>query len=113
MTVQTREQTILQAISQEGEHDWKALESRAQSLPAMILRHGTLPVKLFLHSKGDSDCALWKLVEKGIRAVLQDARVDEGGLARMPLEEYLLLNEVAAESAALVARWVKIRGAGG
>lgn len=113
MTVQTREQAILAAIATEERTDWKALESRAESLPVMILRHGVLAVKLFLTSKEEgSDSDLWALVEKGIRQVLPDLSIDLAALPKMPFETYLLLNEVAAESAALVARWIKVHTSG-
>jgi hypothetical protein len=106
--MRTREQVILAALAAERALTWQDVESRAESLPAMILRHGVLPVKLFLLSKKqDSDARLWDLVEKGIHAVLPDVPIGLEKLSELPFETYLLLNEVAAESAALVARWVK------
>jgi hypothetical protein len=111
--VKTREQAILAAIASIDGVEWKALESRAESLPAMLLRHGVLPVKLFLLSKTESDESLWELVERGIKAVLPGVVIDLDALSQMPFEQYLLLNEVAAEAAALVARWVKVHTATG
>ncbi len=109
MTAQTREQKIVAAIAQKEGLRWHELESRAAALPAMVLRHGVLPVKLFLESKNDADKQLWGLVEESIRAVLPSVALDAKGLAAMVFETYLLVNEVAAEAAALVARWVKVR----
>ncbi len=109
--MKTREQTILAAIATRQGVEWRSLESRAESLPAMLLRHGVLPVKLFLQAKGGSDEVLWSLVESGIAAVLPDVKTGLDDLPKMSFESYLLLNEVAAETAALVARWVKVHTA--
>lgn len=111
--VQTREQAMLAAIAEERDLRWKDMESRAESLPAMILRHGVLPVKLFLASKDASDMRLWDLVERGIRAVLPDVPLELAALPKLSFEMYLLVNEVAVESAALVARWVKVHTSDG
>lgn len=107
MTLQTREQAIVAALAEE-EGPWAEMQSRAEALPAMLLRHGALPVKLFLESKTKADKELWALVEKGIRKVLPEVSVDLKDLSKMSFETYLLVNEVAVETAALLARWVKV-----
>lgn len=111
MTLQTREQAIVAALAEEDGCEWSSLESRAEALPAMLLRHGALPVKLFLESKGGADATLWRLVEKGIHKVLPEVVLDARQLAQMSFETYLLVNDVATETAALLARWVKVHTA--
>lgn len=111
MKVQTREQLILSKLASQKIENWKVLESRAEALPAMLLRHGALPVKLFLLSKGNADKDLWKYVEDGVNAVLKDVNVSPEGLASLPFEQYLLVNEVAVEVATLLARWIKVHTA--
>ncbi len=109
--IQTREQLILEALVSQKIKDWKTLESRAEALPAMLLRHGVLPVKLFLQSKSDSDKALWGHIEKGIQAVLNDVNVSVEHLTNLPFEQYLLVNEIAVEVSTLLARWIKVHTA--
>lgn len=111
MTLQSREQLILQKIAKPIDKA-KAMESRAEALPAMLLRHGVLPVKLFLLSKSDDDKRLWNLVEEGIKAVLKDVNISVDALAKLPFEEILLVNEVAVEVSTLLARWIKVHTAG-
>lgn len=108
MKLQTREQRILEALAKAEIKDWKALESRAEALPAMLLRHGALPVALFLKSKSDTDKKLWSHVETGIRAVLTDVTISAENLAKLPFEQYLLVNELAVETSTLLARWIKV-----
>lgn len=107
--IQTREQLILQTLVSQKIDKWKALESRAEALPAMLLRHGALPVKLFLQSKSENDKALWCLVEEGIRAVMPNVQVAVDDLTKLPFEQYMLVNEVAIEVATLLARWIKVQ----
>lgn len=110
--VYTREQQILDAIASAPLADPASMESRAESLAAMLLRHGALPVKLFLLAKGESDARLWNLVERGIKAIWQE-EIDARAIAKLPFERYLLLNEVAVEAATLAARWIKVQRAPG
>lgn len=84
--MKTREQTILATIARRQGVEWKSLESRAESLPAMLLRHGVLPVKLFLQAKGGSDEVLWGLVESGIAAVLPNVAIGLDDLPQMSFE---------------------------
>jgi len=111
MKLQTREQVILETLVKQNIQNWKALESRAEALPALLLRHGALPVKLFLLSKGNTDKELWNHLEEGVKAILTDVNVSPEGLAKLPFEQYLLVNEVAVEVATLLARWIKVHTA--
>lgn len=128
-----REQEILKSIARmtsEGQYDMKALEPRAESLPTMLVRHGLLPTWMFLRSKGqgaggETERAVCALLLAGIRGAvapmgieslttlhkpLADRECDfDSDLAKVTLLEYLLLQEVAVETAAILARWVKVQ----
>jgi len=117
---QTRQQRMLARIANEKDVDWPTLVPRAESLPAMLIRHGVLPVMLFLTSKdkgqekkSDPDPVLWRVVKAGIESVLPGYCSSLVELATLSLERYLLLQEMAIESATLVARWAKVQKAEG
>jgi hypothetical protein len=107
----TREQQILARISGQPVSEWSKLVPRAESLPAMLIRHGVLPVKLFLAGKDQDagDQELWALVEAGIESVLPGYTSGLDEMTKLSLERYFLLQEVAIESATLVSRWAKLK----
>jgi len=110
-TAPTRQQRLLDAIASQEGIDWPGLVPRAESLPAMLIRHGVLPVKLFLTSgkTEDRDHKLWEIVEGAVGRVLPKYSMGLTDLSQLSLERYLLLQEVAIESATLVARWAKLK----
>lgn len=106
--IHTREQLILanlEANTQGKSANWKDLSSRAETLPTMILRHGYIPVRLFLQSKEEVTLLQW--LDASVKAVLPHASWET--LPSMPFETYMLTNEVAAEAAALMSRWIKVQ----